>query len=376
METNFRILILEDNRFDAQLTLRELKKSTILFVSKEVDNKLDYVAAIDKFKPNVILSDHTLPSIYSGEALAIAKKKCPDCIFILITGTVSEEFAVKMLQGGADDYLFKSSLTRLTPAILNAFNKKQAEKERELNVIKLQEVNLELKTFIYRSSHDLRGPVSSLKGLINIVKQNTKEENAISLIEMMDKSINKLDNMLLELIKTVKVRDQKLKKTEVDLVELIDETIEQFKFLDGFERIKFKISNANKRLFYSDRNLITSILQNVIKNAINYQNYSSAKPFINIDIISIDEGTEIVITDNGIGIKREFLKNVFEMFYRANLSSGGTGLGLYLVKIAVEKLGGSINIESIEGLGTTVTVFIPATENEKLIFRNEQLQGL
>ena len=356
-----RILILEDNPFDAKLILRELKKSKLQFVSKEVSDKPDYITAFAEFKPDVILSDHNLPSIHSEEALAIAKKKCSESVFILITGAVSEEFAVKILQAGADDYILKSSLTRLPSAIINAFDKKQAEKERELNFIKFREANEELKTFIYRASHDLRSPVCSIRGLINITKINTEKTELITLIEMMDKCAVKMDNILMELITTVSMRNKKIEKTKIDLVPLIHEIIEQLKFINGFERTNLNISNSNNCSFYSEKDLMVSILQNVIKNSIMYHNHSVSKPFVNIDITSADEDTKIVVTDNGMGIKKELLGRVFEMFFKANYVSDGTGLGLYLVKIAVEKLGGNIKIESEEDKGTTVIIFLPAS---------------
>jgi signal transduction histidine kinase len=360
MDINFRILILEDNHFDAQLTLRELKKSDLPFVSIEADNKKDYVNAITEFKPNVILSDHSLPTIYSSEALSIAKELCSDAIFILITGTVSEEFAVKIMKEGADDYLLKSSLTRLPAAIINAYNKRKAEKEREENFIKLQEANQELKTFIYRASHDLRGPVSSLRGLINITKEKIQDKGTVSLIEMMDKSANRLDNILLELINTVRAKDQNVEATNIDLVSLINVIIEQHRFLSNFKKIKFHISSDGIPLLYSDKTLVNSILHNVIENAINYHNYTASNCFIDINISGDHNGKNIVVRDNGLGIQKDLIQNVFEMFYRANLVSDGTGLGLYLVKIAVEKLKGRISIESEEKLGTTVKIFIPS----------------
>lgn len=366
MNSGFKILLLEDNLYDAKLVIRELEKSDLNFISRIVDNKTDYIQAIDEFKPNVILSDHSLPSIYSFQAMAIAKEKCPDCIFILITGTVSEEFAVKILHEGADDYLLKSSLTRLPSAIINAYNKRKAEREREENFIKLQEANQELKTFIYRASHDLRGPVSSLRGLINLIKNGSVDERTGSLIEMMDKSASHLDNVLVELIKTVRVRDEKPEITEIDLTGLINEILEQCRFIKGFERITFKIDSETKHFMHSDKRLVMSILQNIIENAIRYQNYAISHSFIDINILTVDNGKRIIVKDNGIGIQKDLIKNVFDMFYRANLFSQGTGLGLYLVKVAVEKLGGTIAIESEEKMGTTVILFIPDTTNKNI----------
>lgn len=365
MDIIFRILILEDNHFDAQLTLRELKRSELKFIHEIADNRDDYIRLISEFKPNVILSDHSLPTIYSSQALDIAKEMCPDAIFILITGTVSEEFAVKIMKDGADDYILKSSLTRLPSAIINSYNKKKAEREREENFMKLQEANQELKTFIYRASHDLRGPVSSLRGLINITKGKLQNESTSPLIEMMDKSANKLDNILVELINTVRTKDQKLEYTEINLVDLINDIIEQHKFLPGFEKIEFNINVDNRLSLYSDKTLVGSILHNIIENAIYYRNNSAPKCFINIDASETGDGIKFVVKDNGIGIQKDLLKNVFEMFYRANLLSEGSGLGLYLVKIAVEKLGGKISIESEERVGTSVTIFIPFLTNNK-----------
>lgn len=365
MDVNFRILLLEDNHFDAQLTDRELKKSGFHFISMEVDNKKDYITAITEFQPNVILSDHSLPTIYSSEALSIAKAMCPNTIFILITGTVSEEFAVKIMKEGADDYLLKSSLTRLPGAIINSYNKKKAEREREENFLKLQAANHELKTFIYRASHDLRGPVSSLRGLINIAKEKMQDDSVVSLIEMMDKSANRLDNILVELINTVRARDQKLEAVKIDIVDLINSIVEQYRFLPGFEKIDFRITTNGAQMLYSDKTLVNSIFHNVIKNAINYHNYSASSCFISIDISNVDNGKKIVVKDNGIGIPKDLLPNVFEMFYRATLLSEGTGLGLYLAKIAIEKLGGKISIESEEKMGTAVTIFIPSVQEQK-----------
>lgn len=235
----------------------------------------------------------------------------------------------------------------------------------------MQEANLELKTFIYRASHDLRGPVSSLRGLINITKEKIKDESALPLIEMMDKSANKLDNILVELINTVRAKDQQLEHTEINLLDLINDILEQHRFLPGFEKIDFSI-NVNAELkVCSDKTLINSILHNVIENAIYYKNNSASKSFIHIDVSEANGGIEITIKDNGIGIQKDLLKNVFEMFYRANLVSEGTGLGLYLVKIAVEKLGGKISIESEEKVGTSVTITLPSlSKNKKVLASN------
>ncbi len=131
MTQKLKILHLEDLASDAELIERELKKSNIQFELLLVGNKQEFENAIKEFNPEIILSDHSLPSFSSIEALRIVKSKGIKIPFILITATVSEEFAVSIIKEGADDYILKDRLQRLPSAILNAIKKKQLEHERE-----------------------------------------------------------------------------------------------------------------------------------------------------------------------------------------------------------------------------------------------------
>lgn len=132
MNRTFKILHIEDVRSDAELVERMLKKSGITFEKVIVDTKEEYLAALDDFKPDIILSDHSLPSFNSLEALRILKQKRNDVPFILITSTVSEEFAVNVMKEGATDYILKDRMQRLPSAIANALNKFQSDTERQL----------------------------------------------------------------------------------------------------------------------------------------------------------------------------------------------------------------------------------------------------
>jgi len=358
MHKRLKILILEDNATDADFTIRALTKSDLLFEYIWVENEKAFTAALDHFCPDIILSDHSLPSFTSKEALRIATELRPSCVFILITGTVSEEFAVEIIKAGADDYILKSSLTRLPSAIKNAYTKKLAERERENNYRKLQEANLELKTFIYRASHDIRGPICSLKGLISAAKNEPPEKDLGQLIEFMDHSADKLDNILIHLISTLELRDKEILAETIDFKKLIDGILDEYKDSDKFRKLNVSV-NAAHRGFAMDKKVITAILRNIIDNAIRYHNYAIHDPFIRIEVSAADEGLEITVEDNGIGIKAELVEKVFDMFFRGSDQTEGTGLGLYLTKIGVEKLKGKILMSSEEKNGTTVKIFIP-----------------
>ena len=134
MLTHFRILILEDTDTDAELIERELRRSQISFTLKRVYSREAYVAALSDFNPDIILSDHTLPQFNSVQALKICKEQQLHIPFILVTGTVSEEFAVRCIQEGADDYILKSNLTRLPSTIKNTLRKKQIEFEKNRSI--------------------------------------------------------------------------------------------------------------------------------------------------------------------------------------------------------------------------------------------------
>jgi signal transduction histidine kinase len=352
-----KILILEDNSADAGLTLRALKMSDLRYEYRIVDNKEDYIDALHTFKPDVILSDHSLPAFTSEEALPLAHHYCTDCVFILVTGTVSEEFAVKILKAGANDYVLKSSLTRLPSAIVNAFAKNKAEKEREHNLIKLEEVNRELKTFMYRASHDIRGPLSTMKGLISIARLESEPSEMLRMIDMMGTSAEKMDHIVTDLIETIAVRDMSVIKESVDLKSLIERIIKGYSGHAG--RTKFNIDSHLESEFYSDSRLISLILKRVIDNAVKFQNHTLPGSFVNINLRSREKGVKITVSDNGVGIGQQYLPKVFDMFYRANTESDGIGLGLYLAKICTDKLGGKIGINSIEQRGTTVLIELP-----------------
>lgn len=127
-----KILIVEDVPFDAELIERVLQKEGFHFSSRRVETRDGFIQALDEFLPDLILSDHSLPQFDSMSAFSIVKEKCPEVPFVLVTGSVSEEFAVECMKAGVDDYILKSSLVRLPSSINNIFSKKKIIKERDI----------------------------------------------------------------------------------------------------------------------------------------------------------------------------------------------------------------------------------------------------
>lgn len=368
MERPLNILMLEDNREDAGLVERVLRKEKVHFTSLRVDTRDEFIYSLDSFKPDVILSDHSLPQFNSIEALKICQSKKLDVPFILVTGAVSEEFAVNCLKRGADDYVLKSNLSRLPLAIRYALRQHRYENNRQIQEEMLRKqneeltkINKELDSFVYSVSHDLRSPLSSVLGLINIAKLDVhKNKEAVdNYFDMIERSMLRLDETLREILDYSRNARGELVISEVDLGQLIGNSINQLSHIKGFSEIKKQINIHGHTALYTDPYRLSVIISNLISNSIKYRDEYKPNQYLYVTATITPAHVVMVIGDNGIGIHPEYLRNVFNMFYRATERSQGAGLGLYIVKEMVEKLGGTIIINSELGKETLISVTIP-----------------
>jgi signal transduction histidine kinase len=360
IEGKLKILILEDSPSDIEFIKRGLKKSGMDFTSHVVDTREEFIEGITQFKPEVILSDHSLPQFNSIEALRIAREYLPGVPFILVTGAVSEEFAVAVIKEGADDYILKDHLIRLPSAIENALLKKKAEKEREKMLEQMMFTNNELNTFVYKATHDLRGPLTSIMGLTKLAEREENKGHAGAYLKMIAESTEKLDTILIGLIETMTIKNAALEISKINISQMLDSIFKQIEFNSDFQRVIVGTKFSNRKNLFTDEKILHSILQNLIENAIKYQNHAIPKPRIQISVSDFENMLRIEISDNGIGINPNIQNKIFDMFYRGNEISGGSGLGLYLVKNGIQRLGGKVKLKSDTGQGTTISLFLPA----------------
>lgn len=361
-----RILSLEDVEEDFYLITRTLKKAGIDFTARRVDTKEDFEEALDALDVDVILCDHSLPQFNSHDALEIFLQSELQIPFILVTGAVSEEFAVSCLKLGADDYVLKSNLARLPNVIEVALRQKAAEKAKIQAALALEKqnetlikINKELDSFVYSISHNLRAPLMSVLGLLDLAIHENDSALVHQYHDMMKTSVHKLDDTLKEILEYSRNARQGLLIGEIDFQKLINDNFEKMQFMPGYERIRKEIFIEGDEKFHSDQYRLGLILNNLISNAIKYSDPNKEVPFIQIDIRHTPEGVVLTFKDNGIGIEEEYLQKVFNMFFRATEKNEGAGLGLYIVKEAVEKLGGSIETESQVGKGTVFRIELP-----------------
>ncbi|MFN6944601.1 MAG: sensor histidine kinase [Cytophagaceae bacterium] len=217
----------------------------------------------------------------------------------------------------------------------------------------------ELDSFLYKASHDIKGPLKSIIGLAAVGLKD-KPENSAEYFQHIHKSAKKLDNIVLDLLMITKINRSRVQYKEIDFKAITEDVLENLSILTDFGNVSYTIRVDQKTPFFSEKTILTSIFQNIIENAIKYRDIQAKRSYLDILIDSNEEEAVIEFRDNGIGIAKENQEKVFEMFYKiSEFSSHSTGLGLYIVKISVEKLEGTIQMESEEGQGTTFIIRIP-----------------
>ena len=223
----------------------------------------------------------------------------------------------------------------------------------------LKKINNELDSFVYKASHDMRAPLTSLLGLIEVSKKETDMDMIRSLYALQEKSIRKLDSYILDILNISRNARMEIEMKEIDFKEMVEGVFEQFNYLEGGLSIVKNLSVQQEGKFFGDKTRINIILSNLISNSIRYMDISKTESRIDITISSNKQHADIIVADNGRGISQEHLSKVFDMFYRASENNSGSGLGLYIVKETLLKLKGSIQINSELGKYTTVTIQIP-----------------
>lgn len=224
---------------------------------------------------------------------------------------------------------------------------------------RLQAINRELEIFMYKSSHNLKGPVASIKGLVHLIREEVgNESDKKEYLDLMERSVSGLENTLEELMDIARVKQGKLKIEAVDLRHMLEDIGLKLQFMKEWAGIHYTFIVEQQSSFYTDANLMYSILQNLIENAVKYK-HEKNNPMVEVQAEVGLRQTKISVKDNGIGILPEQQERIFEMFYRASEIGSGTGLGLYIVRNAIQKLGGSISVESSLLEGSCFRISLP-----------------
>lgn len=233
-----------------------------------------------------------------------------------------------------------------------------AEEVRDKNA-DLEKTNMELDRFIYSASHDLRAPLLSVKGLVNLAARETADVQLLEYFRMIQNRTQKLDDFIKDIINYSRNARTELIWEPIVLSELVDICIDDLKYMPQADRVSIKLEINAKESFVLDKSRMQVVLNNLISNSFKYHDLSKSDPWIKISASRDSNKIIIQVQDNGSGILQDRQAKIFDMFYRATEESQGSGLGLYIAKEAVEKMNGSILVESTQGIGSTFTINIP-----------------
>lgn len=277
---------------------------------------------------------------------------------LVLSATVRERTVAQRTLLEFNENLEAKVLERTQALHDEILTRKEAEGKLQQSNQELSKRNTELDNFVYSVSHDLRAPIASVLGLINLAKKDRDLSMKDTYLEMINNSALQQDHFIKEILDQSRNSRLDVKREEILFQPIIDETFNQLSFATPTGKAVEKIVSVQQvKPFYCDRWRLKVILNNIISNAIRYRN--GRDPVIKVNVEVTEKGAQLSIEDNGKGIAEEHLSHVCRMFYRATDDGAGSGLGLYIVKETIDKLNGSIKIDSVEGKGTTVRLLIP-----------------
>lgn len=250
---------------------------------------------------------------------------------------------------------FLASINHRWEAALNKNEKTLKEKN-----IELTNLNSNLDRFVYSTSHDLRSPLKSLRGLINLTRLSTEQANVKDLLAEMTARVDHLEKFISDIAEYSRNRSQAVVQSPVEVKKLLNEVLDSIRYFPGAAEMLVKIEVDENLVVVIDSIRLEIILSNLLSNAIKYRDTSKERSLVMIRMEFINDSLIITVEDNGIGIPKEFLNRIFDMYVRAHEHSQGSGLGLYIMKETVEKLGGKIHVESEVSGGTSFKVTLPA----------------
>ncbi len=220
----------------------------------------------------------------------------------------------------------------------------------------LQKTNVELDRFVYSASHDLRAPLNSISGILNLQRL---DPHSLEYVDMIQSRVTIMDKFIRDIIDYSRNSRTEVKKEPIRLREVIDEIVDVLKVSQTNHPIRFQVEVDAELFVQADLARLRVVMNNLISNAMKYADVSKSDSYVKISATQEASKTTLVVEDNGIGIDPELQPKIFEMFFRATTVSTGSGLGLYIVKESLEKMNGSITLLSTIRKGTSFQLILP-----------------
>ena len=311
--------------------------------------------------PHIVVSDHRMPEMTGVDFFEKLISINPDPVRILLTAYTNSQTVIEAVnKGQIDKYLVKPwDNNTMDSAFRTGYAIYQSRIELRLKNEELRRTNSELNRFVYSVSHDLRAPLMSVLGLINLVRIEENPDEQKHFFELMEKSVNKMDNYIQTTLEYYRNFKAEIRIEPVNIENLVKDIVESVSTYHSKASIKFNCQGDAE--IYSDKTRMKICLSNIITNALKYGQNNNDTYEVIIDCNHINNELEIRVQDFGIGISDTEIPRIYDMFYRSalNKDTSNTGLGLYLVKEAIKRIKGRIEVESELGKGSTFKLIIP-----------------
>lgn len=362
METNkkIKVLYIDDEPNNLVSFKASFRFDYTIFIANNTDEafvKLDEHPDI-----SVILSDQKMPGKTGVEFFEEVRAIHPNPIRILITGFSDIDSVINAInRGHVFRYIKKPwSEADVKSAIDEAYKFYITTSMLALKNDELQKAYDELDKFAYSATHDMRGPILSVLGIIDLTKNADDMNEVKEMVSMMENAMLKLDNYIQNLHDHYSIRRGGVNITEIDFEDIMKDMSDLYDITGKLKNINFDKSVVQECKFRSDDISIKIVLNNLLSNAFKYQKKINGTKSVSLNIKVENNIATIVVEDNGIGIPEKNLKDVFSMFFRGANDEIGSGFGLYNVKDALGKINGKIDLDSKENEGTKFTVIIPS----------------
>lgn len=358
------------------------KKIKVLYIDDEQNNlmgfkasfRLDYnvltaINTADALKIleenpdiSVILSDQKMPDQTGVEFFEEIRGKYSAPVRILITGYTDIESVINAINKGHVFRYIKKPWTDVDvkSAIEEAYRFYMTTSMLAVKNQELEKAYTELDKFAYSATHDMRGPILSVLGIISLARESESLDEMHGMIDMMENAMLKLDRYIKDLHDYYNIRRGELNIAKVDFKDIISDIRDLYDITSKVNNVKFEITLDENGDFRSDSISIKIIINNLLSNAFKYQRVDSEEKVVRLKISTDSRQAEIIVDDNGIGIPDSSKEEVFKMFYRGSSTEVGSGFGLYNVKDALNKINGKIEMESKVNEGTEFKVTIPS----------------
>lgn len=359
-EEKIKLLYIDDEINNLNGFKASFRFDYIVLIALTVDEALEHLKNHPDIR--VILCDQRMPVQTGVQFFESIRNTYPNPIRILITAYTDIESVIDAInRGNIFRYIKKPwTETDIQSAVEEANKFYTANTMLSLKNEELQKAYNELDKFSYSVTHDMRGPLLSILGAVDLARHIDDINEIKEILGMMEKSVQKLDDFIRSIHEYYSLKRGELDITDIDFNALVKDLIDMYEITERMNQVHFTTGVAQTETFRSDLMYIKIILNNLLSNAFKYQRKDISDRFVDLKIESCKGSIVITVSDNGIGIHENYIQDIFKMFYRATSESVGSGFGLYNVKDALTKLNGEIHVDSKPNEGTRFKVIIPS----------------